>query len=124
MEGDAKEDRVSFAELMGFQAMCRDVGEQPGNTLDECKATLRATLVNIVDLIDSHRTGRAVQVWTDFDSFRAYTTRPDKMMPLEEAKEDELLNRRGGSKRVKIRAPSLGAGLDGERERKRSRLEM
>lgn len=132
------EDRGPLAELMGFQAMCRDVGKEPGNTIDECKTALRATLVNIIDLIDSHRTGQPVQVWTDFESFRAYTMQSEKTMPLEEAKKDELLecflkkiklgkrrsrNRagRGVSKRVKTRAPSLGSGLEGERERKRPR---
>lgn len=132
------EDRCPLAELMGFQAMCRDVGQEPGNNLDECKTALRATLVNIVDLIDSHRTGQPVQVWTDFESFRAYTMRSEKTMPLDEAKKDELLTcflkkirsggcrsrgraGRGVSKRVKTRAPSLGSRLEGERERKRPR---
>lgn len=139
-KGEADEDGSPMAELMGFQAMCRDVGQQPGNTIDECKTTLRATLVNIVDLIDTHRTGQAVQVWTDFESFRAYTTRPDKTMPLEQAKEDDLLKcflkkirARGGhlrdrsghgvsKKRVKRTSP-LGSGLIQGRERKRPRRE-
>jgi hypothetical protein len=132
------EDRAPLAELMGFQAMCRDVGQEPGKTLDQCKTALRATLVNIVDLIDSHRTGQPVQVWTDFESFRAYTVQSEKTMPLDEAKKDELLKcflkkvksggrrsrgraGRGVSKRVKTSTPSLGSLLEGEGGRKRLR---
>lgn len=142
-EQDAdEEESASQAELTGFQAMCTAIGQQPGSTLGECEAALRATLVNIVDLIDARRTGRAVQVWADFDDFRAYTTRPDKMVPLEEAKEDRLLRcflkkirgkggrlrgrggRSGAGKRARMGAPSFGLGLDGERESKRPRGEM
>lgn len=138
-EGEADEDEAVMAELMGFQSMCRDVGQQPGNTIDECKTTLRATLVNIVDLIDTHRTGQAVQVWTDFESFREYTTRPDKTIPLEQAKDDDLLRcflkkirTRGGrlkdrggpgvSKRGKRTSPQDSGSIQG-REKKRPRRE-
>lgn len=138
-KGEADEDGFATAELMGFQAMCRDVGQQPGITIDECKTTLRATLVNIVDLIDTHRTGQAVQVWTDFESFREYTTRPDKTIPLEQAKDDDLLRcflkklrtlggvlrDRGGpgvSKRVKKTSPQDSGSIQG-REKKRPRRE-
>lgn len=139
-KGEADEDGSAMAELMGFQAMCKDVGQQPGNTVDECKTILRATLVNIVDLIDTHRTGQAVQVWTDFESFREYTMRPDKTIPLEQAKDDELLrcflkklgagsgrlrdcSGRSGSKKSAKRKSPLGSGLIQERERKRHRRE-
>lgn len=138
-KGEADEDESPMAELTGFQAMCRDVGQQPGNTIDECKTTLRATLVNIVDLIDTHRTGKPVQVWTDFESFRAYTMQPDKTIPLEQAKEDDLLScflkklrTRGGrlrdrggpgvSKRVKGTSPQGSGAIQG-RERKQPRRE-
>jgi hypothetical protein len=30
-------------------------------------------LVNIVDLIDTQRTGKQVKVWDSFEEFRAYT---------------------------------------------------
>ncbi|KAL1854507.1 hypothetical protein Daus18300_011428 [Diaporthe australafricana] len=135
-ENDREAMSEAQAELLGFQAICTAVGQRPGATLEECKAALRATLVNIVDLIDAGRTGTAVHVWTDFEPFRVYTTHPDKTMPLESAKADPLLEcflkrirpgraRLGGGqgarKRGRTEASSLEFGLDSGRERKRPR---
>ena len=78
-------------ELHGFQNMCREVGKEPAATLEGCRAALKETLVNIVDLIDVHRTGRKVEVWDDFVEFMHYTLQPKKTMPVEAAKEDPLL---------------------------------
>lgn len=136
-EEDSKALSEAEAELLGFQAMCTAVGKQPGDTLNQCKEALRATLVNIVDLIDAHRMGTAVHVWTDFDRFSKYTMRDDKMMPRDEAKRDKLLKcflkklgvhggrfgNRGGRKRPRTGQFSFGSGLDGERERKRVEID-
>ncbi|KAI3394135.1 hypothetical protein diail_3188 [Diaporthe ilicicola] len=136
---DSKALTEAESELLGFQAMCTAVGKQPGDTPGECKAALRATLVNIVDLIDARRMGQEVQVWTDFDKFCAYTMGHDKMIPLDQAKEDELLQcflkkirigggrfgGRGARKRERTSASksSVGPGLDGRQGRKRLRVE-
>lgn len=87
-----REDRERLRKLRGFQALCRAVGRQPGDTLVECKLILKGTLVNIVDLIDACRTGKRLEVWTDFPKFKRYTLSDrTKTMPLDEALEHEHL---------------------------------
>ncbi|POS70919.1 hypothetical protein DHEL01_v210690 [Diaporthe helianthi] len=82
-------------ELLGFQAMCRAVGRNPGETKVQCEMILKSTLINIVDLIDACRTGRDTTrlAWTDFAAFKAYTLDPysDKTIPIKEAKHDPIL---------------------------------
>ncbi|KAK0724052.1 hypothetical protein B0H67DRAFT_656167 [Lasiosphaeris hirsuta] len=74
--------------LQGFQDLCAEVGIARGAAVDECKRALKATLVNIVDLIDARRVpGTKVQVWTDFEAFRRYTRDPDNRISLAEATE-------------------------------------
>ncbi|KAK3345820.1 hypothetical protein B0T25DRAFT_583126 [Lasiosphaeria hispida] len=73
--------------LQGFQDLCAEVGIARGPSTDECKRTLKGTLVNIVDLIDARRVpGTKVQVWDDFEAFRRYTLHPDNRISLDEAK--------------------------------------
>ncbi|CAH0058232.1 unnamed protein product [Clonostachys solani] len=74
------------AKLAGFQALCEEVGIPTHGTIEECQKHLKKTLVNIVDLIDTRRTGKKVKVWTDFEKFRKYTLK--RPINLEEAKED------------------------------------
>ncbi|CAG9991095.1 unnamed protein product [Clonostachys byssicola] len=85
------------AKLAGYQALCEEVGIPPHDTIEECQKHLKRTLVNIVDLIDTRRTGKSVKVWTDFDAFRRYTLK--RSINTEEAKKDggilaSLLQRR------------------------------
>lgn len=122
-----------LVELQGFQKMCRAVGKRPAGTLEGCKTALRATLVNIVDLVDVRRTGRKVEVWADFGAFMRYTLTPDKTFRAKLARADPILEcflkdfrrhqrqlaKRAGTPARKRRLPSSG-GVGG-RERKRRR---
>ncbi|VUC29152.1 unnamed protein product [Clonostachys rosea] len=72
--------------LAGFQALCEEVGITVHDTSEECQKNLKKTLVNIVDLIDTRRTGKKVKVWTDFDEFRTYTLK--RPISIDEAKKD------------------------------------
>lgn len=84
--------REESRKLRGFQALCRAVGREPGGALEECKMILKGTLVNIVDLIDACRTGKLLEVWTDFYRFKRYTLDDEeKTIPLHLAKHDEVL---------------------------------
>jgi hypothetical protein len=48
--------------------------------------------VNIYDLLDSQRSGLAVNVFDTFDEFRDYTIGPpNRQYPLHKAKEDTFL---------------------------------
>lgn len=82
----------SIRKLRGFQALCRAVKKEPGETLEQCKMILKGTLVNIIDLINTSRTSKSLEVWTDFEEFRWYTLSDRaKTIPVEEAKEHEVL---------------------------------
>ncbi|CAI6100902.1 unnamed protein product [Clonostachys chloroleuca] len=74
------------AKLAGYQALCEEVDIPTHDTIEECQKHLKKTLVNIVDLIDTRRTGKRVKVWTDFDEFRKYTLK--RSINTEEAKKD------------------------------------
>lgn len=84
---DIKEISAEEFALQGYQALCREVGiDDPSDDVAECKRALKSTLVNIVDLIDTRRTRAKVEVWDDFEKFRAYTLQDDKRIDLNEAK--------------------------------------
>ncbi len=72
--------------LQGYQALCHEVGIDPSDSVDECKRSLKNTLVNIVDLIDTRRTGKQVKVWDNFEAFRNYTLLDKNRISIEEAK--------------------------------------
>ncbi|KAK4213192.1 hypothetical protein QBC37DRAFT_464277 [Rhypophila decipiens] len=63
--------------LQGFQDLCSEVGIPRGATIPQCKRALKGKLVNIIDLIDTRRTGKKVKIWTDFKAFKAYTGKLD-----------------------------------------------
>ncbi|OAA75478.1 hypothetical protein LEL_07466 [Akanthomyces lecanii RCEF 1005] len=81
-------------ELMGYRALCDEVGLPCYDTIPECKRELKKTLVNIIDLIDVRRmidvrpTPPKVKVWKDFEAFRAYTLQDEHRIDKNEAKED------------------------------------
>ena len=70
----------------GYQALCREVGIEPAYSITRCKRMLKATLVNIVDLIDARRNGKKIKIWSNFDEFRMYTSMPKHRISKEDAK--------------------------------------
>lgn len=74
-------------DMTGYQSLCKDVGIPVGDSIENCQRRLKATLVNIPDLINVRRTGQKVKIWDDFEEFRSYTLGdPTKMIHKEEAK--------------------------------------
>jgi len=75
-------------ELSGYQALCKEVGIEPGVDVAECIRRLKGTLVNIIDLIDTRRTGKPVERWSwdNFEEFRKYTLEPEHRISLKDAK--------------------------------------
>ena len=51
--------------------------------------TLESIFVNIHDVLNSQRTGKAVVPFETFDEFQHYTKKKGNTYPLEEAKADE-----------------------------------
>lgn len=86
-----KRKQLSQAEqdLLGFHALCREVGIEPRETRVECELALKSIWVNIVDFIDAQRTHEQVKVWDDFEAFREYTLK--KRIDLQQAKDDIYL---------------------------------
>lgn len=76
-------------QLKGYQDLCREIGLPLGDSIDECKKSLKSTLVNIVDLIDARRTHSTVTVWQNFGAFRKYTLQDEHRIDKEEAKKGE-----------------------------------
>ncbi|KAH7031489.1 uncharacterized protein B0I36DRAFT_363175 [Microdochium trichocladiopsis] len=72
--------------LEGYQLLCDEVRIPRGESVPECKRALKATLVNIIDLLNVRRTGGAVEVWDNFDAFRTYTLADGQRIDKEEAK--------------------------------------
>ena len=107
--------------LMIYQGMCRDVGLLPADTMDDCLEDLKTkVLVNIVDYIDSRRTGQPVKVWTpdQFAAFKAYSFRTKKIIHLETAKAGD------GCLAALLRKFRNGSRSEESRGRKRKRSEL
>lgn len=85
------EELTYHQKLQGFQQLCREVGLEAADDIGECKRRLRTLWVNIIDLIDAKRTGRPVDVWTNWEAFRWYSLDPSHRIHVETAKESEFL---------------------------------
>ncbi|KAJ6785849.1 hypothetical protein PWT90_08724 [Aphanocladium album] len=106
------------AELKGYQDLCSEVGLSRFDTTQECQTRLKKTLVNIVDLIDTRRTGKKVKVWDSFADFRDYTLQDGHTINKEEAKKDggylaSLLQRLGGHRKRSSKGNGKGKGRQG-----------
>ncbi|GFP57733.1 hypothetical protein TASIC1_0009007000 [Trichoderma asperellum] len=75
-----------------LQDLCRKVGISPvPSTITTCKKAISKVHVNIVDFIDSERTGEPVPTFRSLKQFQAYTTKSSKVFPKKEAKQSGLL---------------------------------
>ncbi|KAL6711226.1 hypothetical protein ACN47E_005757 [Coniothyrium glycines] len=103
-ESERKRQRPTFIEaefssyfghdaksLANWQKLCRvcKVREVP-ESIQACEETLKSLLINIVNLVNSRRTGEGVIIFPDRQQFIEYTW-PDRIYPLNKALEDSLL---------------------------------
>jgi len=74
-----------------YQAMCRQSHKTPYPTIEACLYELKyeAPYVNIVDLIDTCRTGQKLKTFDIWNEFVAYTRR--RPVPLSYAKSNEFM---------------------------------
>lgn len=78
--------------LAGWQALCADVHISPApSSINQCKKALSRTAVNLVDLIDSRRTGERVKVFPSRTALRNYSIKQNKIFPKKKAKADGFL---------------------------------
>ncbi|KAK7533032.1 uncharacterized protein J3D65DRAFT_557942 [Phyllosticta citribraziliensis] len=96
---------TSASNLSGWQKLCEEVGEVPGNSMTQCKKTLKRLYINIVNLLEcrhnfnkdhgEHRPVPAAGLpglikFSDYRSFSNYT-KAGKIFPKSRAKADGLL---------------------------------
>ncbi|KAH7391715.1 hypothetical protein BKA66DRAFT_607275 [Pyrenochaeta sp. MPI-SDFR-AT-0127] len=77
--------------LQIYQEMCRLAGKPVHNDIDSCILELkRRPFVNILDFIDTFRTGERVHTFNDWDKFVKYTF-DGRIIDVKYAKENEFL---------------------------------
>ncbi|KAK7686026.1 hypothetical protein QCA50_010837 [Cerrena zonata] len=79
-------------DIESWQYLCTmlDVDPVPDD-LEDCREIVLSTHVNLVDLLDAHRTGRAVRIFETEEELSRYTIATRKFFPLDEAKEGGVL---------------------------------
>lgn len=78
--------------LAGWQTLCADVYISPiPPSINQCKKALSKIAVNLVDLIDSRRTGKKVKLFPSKNALRNYSIKHDKIFPKRQAKADGFL---------------------------------
>ncbi|KAH8430986.1 uncharacterized protein LDX57_008648 [Aspergillus melleus] len=99
-----RKERVKFAsteferyyhignKLQNYRALCQELRvEGPLTSVTQCRKALAKVHVNIFDLIDSRRTGAAVQRFPNQAALRKYTKDTEKIFPKQAAKADGFL---------------------------------
>ncbi|KAG5641305.1 hypothetical protein DXG03_005554 [Asterophora parasitica] len=82
--------------LAAWKDVLRTVGVEGGELLTsirQCKAALKGTFVNIVDLVDAASAGRVMTsgVYSSASALAKYIKRTGKVFPLKKAKANQLL---------------------------------
>ncbi|KAJ5592214.1 hypothetical protein N7537_009118 [Penicillium hordei] len=78
--------------LENWQALCAEVKTQsPTKSISQCRKALAKTHVNLVDLVDSRRTGKNVKHFPSPKALREYTLNTRKIFPKSAAKKDGFL---------------------------------
>jgi hypothetical protein len=75
-----------------YRGMCELAEKRPRSTIDRCLVGLKqAPFVNIIDFVDTCRTGCALPTFQHWSKFITYTTGSGKRTDLEYARENEFL---------------------------------
>lgn len=75
--------------LAGWQALCADLYVSPTpSSIKQCKKALSRISVNLVDLVDSHRTGEKVKLFPSKNALRNYSINHNKIFSKRQAKAD------------------------------------
>ncbi|KAG6091190.1 hypothetical protein E4U31_007318 [Claviceps sp. LM219 group G6] len=75
-----------------LQRLCEKLEINPlPQSIADCKEVIQAHYVNIVDFVDSERTGVPIQKFAELEQLQRYTIKTKKIFPKEEAKASLLL---------------------------------
>ncbi|KAJ4266057.1 hypothetical protein NW762_004030 [Fusarium torreyae] len=78
--------------IESWQKLCRVLEIEPiPGSLSECRKSVRETHVNLVDLVETQRTGLPVKVFKTLKNLQDYTIRTEKFFPKRNAHEGGLL---------------------------------
>ncbi|KAF2153641.1 hypothetical protein K461DRAFT_253670 [Myriangium duriaei CBS 260.36] len=77
---------VAISKLGAAQELCEEIGIEVPATITQCKKVLSKVAVNIIDLIDSRRTGTPVRRFVSRAALRAYTKKKGRRFPKDAAK--------------------------------------
>ena len=77
-----------------YRRLCKILGKKEPGSIEEGQKILksRPPWVNIIDLIDSRRTGKPFKTWDDFTEFKNYTKNTRKWVSLTVAEGHEFLS--------------------------------
>jgi len=102
--------------LAAWQNLCSVIGIEPvPGDIKECRKVVWDAHVNIVDLIETKRTGDEVQTFNSLDELAEYTKRTKRFFPKENAYQGGLLK----ELLREIINPYLGRRRNGSEKRKR-----
>ncbi|KAI9701769.1 MAG: hypothetical protein M1836_001112 [Candelina mexicana] len=77
--------------LQNWQALCAEVKIEPvPQTITKCRKALQKVHFNLVDLVDSRRTGVEARRFPSVEALRKYTKK-NKLFPKQAAKDDGFL---------------------------------
>ncbi|KAF3396045.1 hypothetical protein F1880_006643 [Penicillium rolfsii] len=78
--------------LENWQALCVELGIRHSiESISKCRKVLSNIHVNLVDLVNSRRTGQKVKHFPNVATLRNYTRDTNKIFPKSAAKEDGFL---------------------------------
>ncbi|KAG1831636.1 hypothetical protein EV424DRAFT_1372149 [Suillus variegatus] len=79
-------------DISNWQNLCGVLRIDPvPDSIKECRKCVWDTHVNLVDLVDSPRTGKPVKLFASVEELRAYTLQTEKIFPKESAYQGGLL---------------------------------
>ncbi|KAJ4370764.1 hypothetical protein N0V83_005286 [Neocucurbitaria cava] len=89
---DGAVDLTDEQALKIYQGMCRSAGKPSHPRIDNCLLELKkAPYVNIIDFVNTFRTGQEVQPFARWIAFREYTLQDGHRIDIQYAKENEFL---------------------------------
>ncbi|KAH6667241.1 hypothetical protein B0J14DRAFT_603024 [Halenospora varia] len=83
---------IDEEDLNSWHNLCKVLKIEPvPEDLTECRERVRETYVNLVDLVDTPRTGAAVKIFPNLEKLQEYTIKTEKYFPKEDAYAGGLL---------------------------------
>ncbi|EME38511.1 hypothetical protein DOTSEDRAFT_161497, partial [Dothistroma septosporum NZE10] len=76
------------SKLLGWQALCRDIGVEEGPSITKCKKSIAAVYINIFDFVAQ---GKAARHWPSLRALAKYSQESGRVFPKKKAKSETVL---------------------------------